>query len=800
MKYNCEHCGHEFKQKNDLQRHLTKKNGCLPVNKIIEKKEQQTVMIGKIQELTSLFKICLDILRNDAEHLIGDEALNELSHFLILKQAEKHIENGSIDIYNLELYNDGVKKYGKDKFLEYLEYVKFSKLIEYVKIPEKESNIKKIFDEFLWKEVLAKHPKFKDVFEDGKKSFIKESTTIKKIVIALSNIDFNNYDYDILGQAYESIFVDTVFGAGGQGKSALGQFFTPPKVKKLLVNLVNPKLKDNGEIESVLDPSSGTGGILNTIIKHFKQFEKENKITSEELRKQLIKNIYGIEIKGKIYNLCLSNMLINTGEILPNVICADSIRKFHNIKVDTIVANPPFSVTINYDELLSSLGSLEILDNYIPVKTGGTNSEVLFLQMIIHCLNIHGRCATVMLDGQKMYGSSSGYDKVREYLMKSCDLHEVILCPAGTFTSTSSKTCILFFTKKKERKDVVEIKGTKRILKFCKSHTTKKVKFYDFNPDTEEKHFIKEVDIDEISSKKYSLNYTEYGIEDEENKDEEGLIYTELKDVCDIRIGGTPRRDNPDFYGGENLWVSVRELNNNIINDTKEYITDIGVEQSNVKLIPENTILYSFKLSIGKIAISGKPLYTNEAIAGLIIKNNNELLTKYLYYALCFINKFSSKGCIGNGSLNKTSLGKVKIPIVPLEKQKRIISFLDNLYSVNCNIKNTIDFYETHDIFEILLTENYEMYNYLVIAQNFNIKLIKLTDIITIGEELLNLQKIKNNIVSKINSNQLFISDNSIDEPIDTEVVIEAKPKVKKIVKNSKKPIIEEYEIIFVEE
>ena len=39
---------------------------------------------GNIQELHSLFKSCLDILRNDAEHLIGDEELNELSHFLIL--------------------------------------------------------------------------------------------------------------------------------------------------------------------------------------------------------------------------------------------------------------------------------------------------------------------------------------------------------------------------------------------------------------------------------------------------------------------------------------------------------------------------------------------------------------------------------------------------------------------------------------------------------------------------------------------------------------------------------------------
>ena len=94
----------------------------------MEKKEQQTTINGKIQA-PSLFKTCLDVLRNDAEHLIGDEALNELSHFLFLNK-HKNIENGSIDIYNLELYKDGVKKYGNEKFLEYLEYKKFSKLIE----------------------------------------------------------------------------------------------------------------------------------------------------------------------------------------------------------------------------------------------------------------------------------------------------------------------------------------------------------------------------------------------------------------------------------------------------------------------------------------------------------------------------------------------------------------------------------------------------------------------------------------------------------------------------------------------
>lgn len=541
----------------------------------------------------------------------------------------------------------------------------------------------------------------------------------------------------------------------------MGQFFTPPKVKNLLVSLVNPKVKENGEIESVLDPSAGTGGILNTLIKHYK---KNNKISNEDLRKQLIKNIYGIEIKGKIYNLCLSNMLINTGEILPNVICADSIRKFHNIKVDTIIANPPFSVSISYDELLSSLGSVEILDDYIPIKAGGKNSEVLFLQMMIHCLNINGRCATIMLDGQKMYGDTSGYDKIREYLMKSCDLHEVILCPAGTFTSTTSKTCILFFTKKKERKNVLEIKGLKRELIFSKEHSTKKVKFYDFNPDTEEKNFIKEVDIKEIALKKYSLNYTEYNIEEDECKYEENLEYIELSNVCDINIGGTPRRNNPEYFGSNNLWVSIRDMNYTTINDTKEKITDKGIKESNVKLIPENCVLYSFKLSVGKIAITGKPLYTNEAIAGLIIKNKNILIMKYLYYLLFFIKSEQSlKGCIGNGSLNKSSLGKLKIPIISIEKQNKIVKFLDKLYiNSQIKIKDTITYYENNDLFKLLLDEKYEIFNCLIIAQIFEIKIENINNILNIKDELEKLLKFKNIIINKLKNDNTNYDTNEI--------------------------------------
>ena len=78
--------------------------------------------------------------------------------------------------------------------------------------------------------------------------------------------------------------------------------------------------------------------------------------------------------------------------------------------------------------------------------------------------------------------------------MKTCSVEKVIFCPPGTFTSTNSKTCILYFIKKKERKDVLEIaENKKRTLTFTKEHETKEVEF--FNLVNDKLEFIKKVSI-----------------------------------------------------------------------------------------------------------------------------------------------------------------------------------------------------------------------------------------------------------------------------------------------------------------
>lgn len=163
------------------------------------------------------------------------------------------------------------------------------------------------------------------------------------------------------------------------------------------------------------------------------------------------------------------------------------------------------------------------------------------------------------------------------------------------------------------------------------------------------------------------------------------FVVKPLGEVCHVLIGGTPSRKNGEFFKGDNLWVSIAEMNGQVINDTKEKITDEAVSKSNVKLIPKGTTLLSFKLSIGKTAIAGKELYTNEAIAGLI-PINNQVLDSFIYY-LFKSNLIKLENYIGDKafgkSLNSTILKKdVKIPVPPIDVQEKIIDECKKVESV----------------------------------------------------------------------------------------------------------------------
>lgn len=136
-----------------------------------------------------------------------------------------------------------------------------------------------------------------------------------------------------------------------------------------------------------------------------------------------------------------------------------------------------------------------------------------------------------------------------------------------------------------------------------------------------------------------------------------------LAEICNIQIGKTPRRDVKEYWGKGFSWLSISDMKSDVIATTKEEITESAVKKCGCKLIPEGTILMSFKLSIGKIAFAGKDLFTNEAIVGLEIKDRNILHPAYLFYVLKNIPLIGSNNAAMGATLNKESLKILQLPV-----------------------------------------------------------------------------------------------------------------------------------------
>lgn len=157
-----------------------------------------------------------------------------------------------------------------------------------------------------------------------------------------------------------------------------------------------------------------------------------------------------------------------------------------------------------------------------------------------------------------------------------------------------------------------------------------------------------------------------------------------LGEVCDILIGGTPSRGTLSYWKNGTLpWVSIRDMSRegDLIKNTSEKITEKGAKESSVKLIPKGSLLFSFKLSIGKLAIAGSDLYTNEAIAALVIKKVDELDRDFLRYYISQMTFEDVTSAVKGKTLNKEKIKEIEIPLPPLAIQKQIVAKLDEKFA-----------------------------------------------------------------------------------------------------------------------
>jgi type I restriction enzyme S subunit len=147
--------------------------------------------------------------------------------------------------------------------------------------------------------------------------------------------------------------------------------------------------------------------------------------------------------------------------------------------------------------------------------------------------------------------------------------------------------------------------------------------------------------------------------------------------LASIQIGGTPARDKEEYWARPEddgfPWVAIADLGPRLVVDTRERITSLGANNSNVKLVQSGALLMSFKLTIGRVGVAGRDLYTNEAIAS-IVPIDGRVDGRLLYYLLPSAAQSAvSDAAIKGATLNSKKLRElvVRFP-ARIEEQGRI--------------------------------------------------------------------------------------------------------------------------------
>ena len=152
----------------------------------------------------------------------------------------------------------------------------------------------------------------------------------------------------------------------------------------------------------------------------------------------------------------------------------------------------------------------------------------------------------------------------------------------------------------------------------------------------------------------------------------EYVDYKRLDEISNVTIGKTPPRSEQECFTvnkNDIKWVSISDLGKSgmFIFDTSEKLTREAIDKYNVKVIPKDTVILSFKLTVGRTGFTTENMATNEAIAHFDL--NNKKLNNYLYCALTYFN-YSDLGSTSSiaTAINSKIVKSIKIGI-PSEEQ-----------------------------------------------------------------------------------------------------------------------------------
>jgi type I restriction enzyme, S subunit len=190
--------------------------------------------------------------------------------------------------------------------------------------------------------------------------------------------------------------------------------------------------------------------------------------------------------------------------------------------------------------------------------------------------------------------------------------------------------------------------------------------------------------------------------------DKDKFINKNIGEVCNVLSGSTPSTKKEEYWNGNIDWVTPAELedgDNYYYFLSKRKITKAGLDSAST-LFPKNTVMLTTRAPIGKVAIAGKEMCTNQGFKNMICKK--ELNHIYMYCWLLFNKKYLN--FLGVGAtfkeISKRIVEKIKIPIPPLELQEKFARIVEKVEEIKR--KQEESSLETENLFYALMQKAFK--------------------------------------------------------------------------------------------
>ena len=514
---------------------------------------------------------------------------------------------------------------------------------------------------------------------------IRDASILKEIMDKLDPLMLTDVDSDVKGDAFEYFLK-----ASTSTKNDLGEYFTPRHIIKTMVRLVNPQIG-----EKIYDPFCGTGGFL---IESFRYIHNNMARTEANMKTLRESTVYGNEITNTA-RITKMNMIL-AGDGHSNIQMLDSLANpidgtetytdgngtLHHKGFDIVLANMPYSQKTKHGNL------------YDLPSTNGDSICVQHCMKAINSAAENGRMALVVPEG---FLFRKDLAKTREYLLDHCQLQSIISLPQGVFLPyTGVKTDIIYATKVNKKLKASEKKKSfwyfdvKSDGYTLDNHRRKLETPSDLAKYEEYRKLDKEqtddmlnvgfevIPLDKVRQNAHILvgsRYRSYV----ENSTSYPMVNLGDEQFFSVCSGGTPNSTNPEYWNGDINWITLADLpTSDFISEivsTERAITEAGLNNSNARLLPANTVVVSSRATIGRIGIARTKLATNQGFKNIIIKDTSKVLPEYLAYILT--TKRDEMIRMASGAtfkeISKENFCKIQVPIPPLEIQKKLVAEIE---------------------------------------------------------------------------------------------------------------------------